>query len=107
MSAVRVCALSDLAVDSATRFDVEGHRLSVIRIGDDVYVIGDTCTHQEISLSEGELEPDAATLECWKHGSLFDVKTGEPLSLPATKPTPVYEVRVEGDDVFVTLPEAC
>lgn len=107
MSAVRVCALSDLAVDSATRFDVEGHRLSVIRIGDDVYVIGDTCTHQEISLSEGELDPDAGTLECWKHGSLFDVKTGEPLSLPATKPTPVYEVRVEGDDVFVTLPEAC
>jgi 3-phenylpropionate/trans-cinnamate dioxygenase ferredoxin subunit len=101
---VRVCSVADVEADSARRFDVEGHRLAVVRIGDDWYAIGDECSHQDYSLSEGEVWPDECELECPKHGSTFSLRTGEPRSLPATKPVPVYAVRVDGDAVVVTVP---
>jgi 3-phenylpropionate/trans-cinnamate dioxygenase ferredoxin component len=101
---VRVCGVDDVAVDSARRFDVDGHRVAVVRIGDDWYAIGDECSHQDYSLSEGEVWADECEIECPKHGSTFSLKTGDPQSLPATKPVPVYEIRVDGDDVLVTLP---
>jgi 3-phenylpropionate/trans-cinnamate dioxygenase ferredoxin component len=101
---VRLCARQDLESGSARRFDVEGHRIALVRIGDDFYAIGDTCSHEDYSLSEGEVLAEECEIECWKHGSTFDLTTGEPRSLPATKPVPVYEVVVTGDDVFVGLP---
>jgi 3-phenylpropionate/trans-cinnamate dioxygenase ferredoxin subunit len=100
---VRLCGLAELTSGAAHRFDVDGRRLAVVRIDDDVYVIGDRCTHQDISLSEGEVHEDERTIECWKHGSEFSLETGQPSSLPATKPTPVYAVHLEGDDVWVEL----
>jgi 3-phenylpropionate/trans-cinnamate dioxygenase ferredoxin subunit len=75
-----------------------------VRIDDSFYAVGDTCSHEDYSLSEGEVLADACEIECWKHGSMFDLRTGEPRSLPATKPVPVYRVAVEGDDVVVELP---
>jgi len=101
---VRLCAVSDVEPDSARRFDVEQHRIALIRVGDDFYAIGDRCSHADFSLSEGELYPEDLEIECWKHGSTFSLRTGEPATLPATKPVPVYEVRVEGEDVMVVLP---
>lgn len=95
--------LGDLADGGARRFDVEGHRIAVVRIGDSVYAIGDRCSHADYSLSEGEVDPDAKTLECWKHGSTFDLRTGEPETLPATQPVPVYTVTVRDGDVVLTL----
>ena len=106
MSAVVVARFADLPDGGATRVDVEGHRLSVVRIGTDVYVIGDRCTHQDFSLSEGEVDGDTCHIECWKHGSSFSLVTGEPDVLPATQPVPVYEARIEGDDVVLVLPDA-
>jgi 3-phenylpropionate/trans-cinnamate dioxygenase ferredoxin subunit len=100
----RLCALDELDDGGARRVDVAGHRIAVVRLGDDVHAIGDRCTHQDISLSEGEVHPDECTLECWKHGSTFDLRTGEPTCLPATKPVPVYEVRLRGSDVWVVIP---
>ncbi|QXC61227.1 non-heme iron oxygenase ferredoxin subunit [Aquihabitans sp. G128] len=105
MSTVTVAQLADLPDGGATRFDVEGRRLSVVRIDDAVYVIGDTCTHADISLSEGEVDVDTCHIECWKHGSSFSLVTGEPDSFPATRPVPVYEVAVVDGAVVVTLPE--
>jgi 3-phenylpropionate/trans-cinnamate dioxygenase ferredoxin subunit len=96
--------LDDLRDGAARRFDVEGHQLAVVRIGEAVYVIGDRCSHADYSLSEGEVDARDATLECWKHGSTFDLKTGEPQTLPATRPVPVYEVVVRDGTVVVTLP---
>ena len=61
--------------------------------------IGDTCTHGDISLSDGFVEGD--TLECWAHGSAFSLRTGRPLNLPAYEPVPVYEVTIDGDDVLI------
>jgi 3-phenylpropionate/trans-cinnamate dioxygenase ferredoxin subunit len=103
MPDVVVCSRGDVQPDSARRFDVDGHRLAVVRIGDDFYVIGDECSHEDYSLSEGDVWPDECEIECPKHGSTFDLRTGEAQTLPATKPVPVYDVRVEGDDVLVTL----
>ena len=54
--------------------------------------------------SKGEIDCDERTIECWKHGSAFDLATGEPLTLPATRPVPVYTARIEGDDIVVVLP---
>lgn len=91
---VQVCALADLAPGTATRFDVGGRAVAVVRIGDDVYAIGDTCSHADVSLSEGEVWCDEKELECWKHGSAFSLVTGEPSTLPATQPVPVYVASV-------------
>jgi 3-phenylpropionate/trans-cinnamate dioxygenase ferredoxin subunit len=104
MTAVRLCAIADMEAGTARRFDVDGHRIALVRIGDDFYAIGDRCSHADVSLSEGDVLADDYEIECWKHGSTFDLKTGEPQSLPAIKPVPVYETKVEGDDVLVTLP---
>lgn len=103
MSGVRLCALDDLVEGEARRFDVEGHRLAVVRLGDDVYVIGDRCSHADVSLSEGEVDPDDKTLECWKHGSTFSLLDGHPTSLPATRPVPVYQAQVVDGDVEVVV----
>jgi 3-phenylpropionate/trans-cinnamate dioxygenase ferredoxin subunit len=99
----RLCALGDLKDGEAARFDVGKHRLCVVRLGDDVYVIGDICTHADVSLSEGEVDPGDKHVECWKHGSRFSLETGVPDVLPAVRPVPVYEVHVEGDDVMVKI----
>ena len=101
----RLCRFDELAPGEARRFVVGRHRIAVVRIGDDVYAIGDTCTHQNISLSEGEVHADDKTIECWKHGSEFSLETGEPTSLPATKAEPVYDARADDGDVVVVIDE--
>ncbi len=106
MTAVVVARFDDLPDGEAQRFDVLGHRLAVVRLGDQVYVIGDRCTHADISLSEGEVDAETCHIECWKHGSSFSLVTGEPDVLPATQPVPVYDVSVVDGDVVVTLPSA-
>ena len=101
---VELCRFDELGDGEARRFDVDGHRIAVVRIGEDVYAIGDRCSHQDISLSEGTVDPDEYTIECWKHGSTFDLRTGKPETLPATRPVPVYEVEVRDGVVVVDLP---
>jgi 3-phenylpropionate/trans-cinnamate dioxygenase ferredoxin subunit len=108
MGDVRVCATTDVAPGTAARFDVDGHRLCVVRLpavnADDAwYVVGDRCSHADYSLAEGEVWADECAIECPQHGSTFSLTTGQPQSLPATKPVPVYAVRVDGDDVIVTV----
>ena len=100
---VRRCSTRDVKPGTAARFDVDDRRLCVVNIGGDFYVIGDTCSHADYSLSEGDVWEDEREIECWKHGSTFSLETGEPQSLPATRPVPVYAVRVEGDDVIVSI----
>ena len=101
---VRLCGVEELPSGAARRFDVAGHRIVVVRIGDDLYALGDRCSHANYSLSEGEVLEEEREIECWKHGSTFSLVTGAPQSLPATRPVPVYEVRREGEDVVVVLP---
>ena len=100
---VVLCRLDDLAVGAARRFDVGKRRVALVRCDDDVYAIGDTCTHADVSLSEGEVYCDLREIECWKHGSTFSLVDGEPQSLPATRPVPVYAVEVVDGDVVVEV----
>jgi 3-phenylpropionate/trans-cinnamate dioxygenase ferredoxin subunit len=103
MGAHIVAKASDIADGTAEKFEVEGRLVCVVRIGDDYYALGDTCSHADVSLSEGDILLDDCAIECWKHGSAFDLRTGKPQTLPATRPVPVYEVRVSGDDLIVEV----
>ena len=95
--------LDEIETASARRVEVAGREIAVVRIGDDVYAIGDTCSHAEVSLSEGWVEPDDCAIECVAHGAMFDLETGEPLSLPATRAVPTYEVSVADGMVVLKL----
>ena len=106
MSQHPIAPLTALADGEAQRFDVAGHRLAVVRLGESVYVIGDRCTHQDISLAEGEVDAETCHIECWKHGSSFSLETGEPDVFPATRPVPVYRAWVDSGEVFVEIDEA-
>jgi 3-phenylpropionate/trans-cinnamate dioxygenase ferredoxin subunit len=103
-STQRICGREDLKVGEARRFVVEDQPICLVRTGDGFKAIGDTCSHADYSLAEGEVDLDFCEIECWKHGSMFSLETGEPTTLPATRPVPVYEVTVDGDDVSVVLP---
>jgi 3-phenylpropionate/trans-cinnamate dioxygenase ferredoxin subunit len=101
---VALCAPDDLASGEARRFDVSGRRIALVRIGADFYAVDDECSHEDYSLSEGEVWPEECQIECPRHGSTFDLLTGAPCSLPATQPVAVYEVVVDDDAVTVVLP---
>jgi 3-phenylpropionate/trans-cinnamate dioxygenase ferredoxin component len=94
-------ALADLAPGTARRIVVGGVPVAVVRIGDDVYAIGDTCSHANVSLSEGEVWCDEREIECPKHSSTFSLTTGEPVTLPATQPVPVFRTEVDGETVTI------
>jgi 3-phenylpropionate/trans-cinnamate dioxygenase ferredoxin subunit len=99
-NAIRICAEDELGQDQALRVDIDDLSIAIVKDSAGiVHAIGDTCTHGDISLSEGFVEGD--TLECWAHGSKFSLRTGRPLSLPAYQPVPVFRVTVEGADVLV------
>jgi 3-phenylpropionate/trans-cinnamate dioxygenase ferredoxin subunit len=100
----RLFALDELAPGTARGVDVAGRRLALVRIDDDVYAVSDRCTHQDISLSEGEVLVEERQIECWKHGSAFSLETGAPSSLPATKAVATYDVEVIDGDVWVVIP---
>ena len=99
----RICSVTDVADGEAQRFDLGKTRIAVVRIGDDWYAIGDRCTHQDVSLAEGEVLADTLELECWKHGSCFSLVDGQPHAFPATRPVPTYTVKIEDDAVFVEV----
>ncbi len=99
--ALRACSLSDLADDTALRVELAGRPVCIARSGGEVFAISDVCSHADVSLSEGEVED--GHVECWLHGSMFDLRTGKPTGLPATRPVPTFPVTVEGDDVLVQM----
>lgn len=97
---LRVCAVAELTLNQAKRVVVDGVPIAlVLDSAGEVHAIGDTCTHGDISLSEGFVEDD--TLECWAHGSQFSLRTGKPLTLPAYEPVPVYVVQITDGDIFI------
>jgi 3-phenylpropionate/trans-cinnamate dioxygenase ferredoxin subunit len=100
MASVRVCGIDELVENQASRFVLDGVPIAVVKdSAGDVFAIGDTCTHGDISLAEGFVEDD--TLECWAHGSKFSLRTGKPLTLPAYEPVPVYQVEIADGDVLI------
>lgn len=107
MSFQPVLRLSDLPDVGAVAVEVDGLPVAVVRAEDgSLHAVDDTCSHAQVSLSEGEV--DDCAIECWLHGSRFDLRTGRPTSLPATQPIAVYRVIVEDDVVLidVTAPQS-
>lgn len=104
MSWTRVMPVDELVPGRGVKVDVGEHRIALFRIGDEVYAIGDQCSHAEASLAEGEVF--GTDVECPRHGSSFDLRTGRPDSLPATRPVPVYRVRVDAGHVEVSVEAA-
>jgi 3-phenylpropionate/trans-cinnamate dioxygenase ferredoxin subunit len=93
--------LEDVPEGAALAVEIEGVELALVRDGDVVYAITDECSHAAIPLSEGEVE--GTEIECWLHGSKFDLRTGKPVNLPATEPVQTYPTTIEGDTVLVDL----
>ncbi len=99
MSFVRVCAVAEVPPEAAVAVDADGLDLAIVNSAGRFYAIADECSHAAIPLSEGDVGD--GEIECYLHGSRFDLRTGEPTGLPATEPVPIYRCRVEGDDVLV------
>ena len=93
--------LDELVPGTARKIVVGGVPVALVRIDDDVYAIGDICSHAHVSLSEGEVWADEREIECPKHGSAFSLETGEALTLPATQPVPVFRTEVVDGTVTV------
>jgi 3-phenylpropionate/trans-cinnamate dioxygenase ferredoxin subunit len=94
--------VSELPETGAVGVEIDGLPIAVVRTGGEVFALHDVCSHEEVPLSEGEVYDH--TVECWLHGSCFDLRTGKPTGPPATKPVAVYPVMIDGDDVLVELP---
>ena len=110
MSYARACSVGDVAAAGALQVEMrsaggEQVAVAVVRDSDGTWhAIGDTCSHDDYSLAEGDV--DEGEIECWKHGALFDIRSGKALTLPATTPVPVYAIEIEGDAVLVDVDAA-
>jgi 3-phenylpropionate/trans-cinnamate dioxygenase ferredoxin component len=99
---VRVCSVDALPTVGAVQAVIGGLRVAIVRdSAGDIHAIDDTCSHANVSLSEGDVE--GSEIECWLHGSRFDLRSGKPTGLPAITPIAVYPVKIHGDDVFVSV----
>ncbi|HEX2421645.1 MAG TPA: non-heme iron oxygenase ferredoxin subunit [Actinomycetota bacterium] len=103
-SAVRVCSVDDVPEGEARRFTVDGRLVAVVNLGDEGFRAVDAiCSHEHYYLDEGEVDVDLETIECPKHGSTFDLDTGQARTLPAIKPVDVFPVTVTDDDVLIEV----
>jgi 3-phenylpropionate/trans-cinnamate dioxygenase ferredoxin subunit len=101
MDFVPACPLTDVPEDGALAVEIGGTEVAIVRSRGEVFAIRDECSHAAIPLSEGEVED--CEIECWLHGSRFDLRTGKAINLPATEPVPVYRCTVEGGQVLVDV----
>lgn len=106
MAAVRLCSTTDVPEGEARRFEHDHRPIAVVNLGSAGFrAIDAICSHAHYFLDEGDVEPDDETIECPKHGSTFDLNTGGPTTLPATLPVPVFDLRVEGDEIWIEVPD--
>ena len=108
MTFQRACPFADVPDDEAIAVTIAGQEVALARQGDEVFAVEDTCSHAAVALSEGEVTADdgGCTLECWLHGSRFDLRTGKPIGLPATEPVATFPVELRANpdgtsDVYV------
>ena len=98
---VAVCTTGEVALNTAKRVRLDGVNVAVVHAEEGYFAIADRCSHADVSLAEGEVYDCA--IECWLHGSAFDLRTGVPLSLPAIEPVATYALRVVGDGPEATI----
>jgi len=95
MSFQRACSMDEFREGEAVGATIDDQDVALARYGDEVFAVEDMCSHAAVALSEGEV--DECTLECWLHGSRFDLRTGKPTGLPATEPVATFPVEVRAD----------
>lgn len=106
MGAVRICSTAEVPEGEARRFEHDHRPIAVVNLGSGGFrAIDAICSHAHFFLDEGDVDADDETIECPKHGSTFDLNTGRPTTLPATLPVPVFDLRVEGDDIWIEVPD--
>ncbi len=104
MRAVRVCETKDVPAGEARRYSIDGRLVAVVNLGEEGFRALDAiCSHEKYYLDEGEVDADLETIECPKHGSTFDLNTGNPRTLPATQPVDVFPVTTDGDDILIEV----
>ena len=103
MAFERACALDEVPTDEALAVTIGAYEVAVARNGDEVFAVENICSHAAVALSEGEVAD--CTVECWLHGSRFDLRSGKPTGLPATEPIATFPVEVrdapDGKSVYV------
>jgi 3-phenylpropionate/trans-cinnamate dioxygenase ferredoxin component len=102
-STITVCALDELGEGEMRLIEADGRKIGVFNCGGDLLAIEDRCSHDDGPLAEGEFDAASCTVECPRHGSLFDLRTGRPKTLPAYRPVETFEVRIEDDEVKLEL----
>lgn len=101
MAFQRACDISEFRDGEAVAVNLDGIDVAVARHEDEYFAVQDLCTHGHVALSEGEVE--GCLIECWLHGSRFDLRSGKPTSLPATEPVATFPVQVNGDEILVDV----
>ena len=101
MSFVKAAGLDELGEEAALQVVLDGKAIALVKSGGEIFAVDDTCTHEKESLAGGFIEEK--TIECPRHGAMFDLKTGRALSLPATRDLNSYEVKVENGEIFVSI----
>ncbi len=96
---IEVCRVEELAPGEMRLVEWEDLEIGVFNCGGNLYAIEDRCSHDDGPLAEGEFDPDSCTVECPRHGSVFDLKTGKPMTLPAYVPVDTYAVIVENEKI--------
>jgi 3-phenylpropionate/trans-cinnamate dioxygenase ferredoxin component len=99
---VRACSVAEIPAEGVIGVEVGGVPVAIARADGELFAVHDVCSHEEVALSEGDVYDH--TIECWLHGSCFDLRSGKPTGPPATQPVATYPVRIDGDDVYVALP---
>ena len=110
MTFERACGLEEIPGDEALGVTVGAYDVAIAKDGDEVFAVQDQCSHAAVPLSEGEVSADLGgdcTVECWLHGSRFDLRTGKPTGLPATEPVATFPVEVrdepDGPAIYVDV----
>jgi 3-phenylpropionate/trans-cinnamate dioxygenase ferredoxin component len=97
----RAATLDDIPQGGVLAVELDGVEVALVRTDDEVFAIRDECSHASVALSEGDVE--GCEIECWLHGSMFDLRTGKPTNLPATEPVPIYPCKVDDGVVYVDV----
>jgi 3-phenylpropionate/trans-cinnamate dioxygenase ferredoxin subunit len=99
---VRACSVAEIPAEGVIGVEIGGVPVAIARADGELFAVHDVCSHEEVALSEGDVYDH--TIECWLHGSCFDLRSGKPTGPPASKPVATYPVKIDGDDVYVALP---
>ena len=104
MALTKLCSVSDVPAGEARRFALGDGWVAVVNLGEDGFRAVDAiCSHEHFFLDDGEVDVDDHTIECAKHGSTFDLETGNPRTLPAVRPVAVYDVKIDNDDILIEV----